>query len=320
MTKAILLPAAIVLALCTASAQTPGEAQGTRSERLHADSEDSFKLTVDVDLVLFNVTVFDHKNRVVSGLGRENFRLYEEGQLQDVNFFRAEDSPATIGLVIDNSASMSRKRDRVLSAAMTFTDASNPQDELFIVGFNERATLALPRSMSFTSDIDQLHRALVGTRMMGRTALYDAIAMALDHLELGRQQRKALVVLSDGADNASAVTLDNLLKRIQQSNASVFTIGIYDSNDNNKNPGVLKKIAKAGGTEAYFPDDLDELSEVWSKIAGGIRSQYTLGFTSRNPPRMDEYRRVSIVATGKDGKVLRVRARDGYRARGAVVP
>ena len=277
-----------------------------------------YTLKVDVDLALFNVTVMDKKDRRVSGLGPENFRIYEEGQLQTINFFRAEDSPATIGLVIDNSGSMSTRREMVIAAASAFAEASNPQDELFLVNFNERVSMGLPESTQFSSTNEEFRNALLSIRTSGRTALYDALSAALKHLNRGRHQRKALVVLSDGGDNASTLRLSAALEEIQQTSAMVYTVGIYDPGDKDKNPGVLRKIAKASGAEAYFPEHPSELPEIWAKIANGIRSQYTLGFTSSRTARRDEYRRVTVVATGRDGKTLRVRTRDGYQVAAVV--
>jgi VWFA-related protein len=278
-----------------------------------------YTLKVDVDLALFNVTVLDHKDRRVPGLGLTNFRVFEDGQPQPINFFRADDVPATIGLVIDCSGSMMQRRERVIGAAMAFAKASNPADEIFIVYFNERTTMPLSGQTGFTSNISELQRALNTMRAGGRTALYDAVDTALKQVDRGSHQRKALIVLSDGEDNASRLQLTNALERIQQSNAMVYTVGIYDPGDKDKNPGVLKKLAKAGGAEAYFPQYPHELAEIWGRIADGIRSQYTLGFT---PSRTDkeEYRRVTVMATGRDGKTLRVRTRDGYRTTGAVLP
>ena len=276
--------------------------------------DDPFTLKVDVDLVLFNVTVQDGKGNLVSGLDQKNFKMYEEGREQEINFFRAEDIPATVGLVIDNSGSMIPKRAEVIEASLAFARASNPQDEVFIVNFNDNVWKGLPPSLPFTSDFNTLQRSLRAISATGRTALYDAIVDAVDHLEKGRHQRKALVVLSDGGDNASNLSLDATLSRMEQSDATVYTIGIYDADDRYKNPDVLKKVAKQGGGEAYFPKSGSELSRVWERIAGGIRSQYTLGFTSKNPSADGTYRRVRVKAAGKDGKALRIRTREGYRA------
>ena len=162
-----------------------------------------YKVTVDVDLVVFNVTVLDSKGRLVSGLTKDDFRVVESGQTQELQFVRPEDTPATVGLVIDNSGSMRRKRAEVTEAALAFVEASNPHDEIFVVNFNERVFMGLPPSLPFTSEAEQLRAALTTSRAEGKTALYDAVAVALKHLDKGTQQRKALVVLSDGGDNAS---------------------------------------------------------------------------------------------------------------------
>ena len=279
---------------------------------LIAQEPDPFTLKVDVDLVLFNVTVQDRRGNIVSGLQPANFRVYEEGTAQDINFFRAEDIPATVGLVIDNSGSMTPKRAEVIEAGLAFARAINPQDEVFVVNFNDNVTFGLPPSMPFTGDFNRLQRTLYGIGAVGRTALYDAVIKALNYAEQGRHQRKALVILSDGGDNASMADLEGMMKAIQESDATVFTIGIYDDRAKDKNPDVLKKIAKQGGGEAYFPKSGLELAQIWERIAGGIRSQYTLGFTSTSPQIDGAYRAVRIRAVDKDGKSLRVRTREGY--------
>src|ERR1700747_949957 len=170
-----------------------------------------FKLSVDVDLVIFNVTVTDTKGRSVKGLSKDDFRIVESGQDQTIQFVRPEDTPATVGLVIDNSGSMRRKRQDVIDAALVFAESSNPHDEIFIVNFNERVFMGLPPATPFTSDLNQLRTALANTRAEGKTALYDAVAAALKHLETGSLQRKALVIISDGGDNASGTTEGNVL-------------------------------------------------------------------------------------------------------------
>jgi Ca-activated chloride channel family protein len=273
-----------------------------------------FKLSVDVDLVIFNVTVTDSKGRSVKGLSKDDFRIIESGQAQSIQFIRPEDIPATVGLVIDNSGSMRRKRSDVIEAAMAFAEASNPQDEIFIVNFNERVFMGLPREVPFTSDITQLRTALGNTRAEGKTALYDAVSSALKHLEAGTHQRKALVVISDGGDNASGETESGVLKLAEQSNATIYTIDIDDPDDGDQNPKVLQELAKLSGGEAYRPKTLDELPDVWRKIAGGIRNQYTIGYMSKNRTHDGLFRNVKVVVTGKDGRPLRVRARKGYVA------
>jgi Ca-activated chloride channel homolog len=192
--------------------------------------------------------------------------------------------------------------------------ASNPQDEMFIVTFNEKVSMGLPKSIAFTADLPQLRSALLGIVPAGLTALYDALSVGLDHLKSGTKDRKSLVVLSDGGDNASRYKLDDIIPMAQQSSATIYTIGIYDLNDPDRNPGALRKIANLTAGRAYFPKTVDDLSQVWLDIAGGIRSQYTVGYLSSNPRRDGTFRKVKIVASAPGHKDLRVSTRDGYVA------
>src|SRR5262245_10341010 len=162
-----------------------------------------FTLSVDVDLVIFNVTVLGDDGRPVTGLTAANFRVYEDGREEKIKIFQPEDTPATVGLVIDNSGSMTNKRRDVVNAALAFINASHPDDEMFIVNFNRKAWLALPPGTNFTTNRPELRATLAETRAEGTTALYDALGLALDHLKEGTRQRKALVLLSDGGDNSS---------------------------------------------------------------------------------------------------------------------
>jgi Ca-activated chloride channel family protein len=273
-----------------------------------------YTIAVDVDLVIFNVTVTDSKGRHVSGLKRSDFQIYEENRLQDITLFNAEDVPASVGLIIDNSGSMYNKRADVTKAALAFADSSNPEDEIFVVNFNEKVYLGLPREIQFTNDIDQIRSALLRTAPLGLTALYDALAAGIEHLKTGTRDRKALVVLSDGGDNASRRTLDDVLQIAQRSSATIYTIGIYDETDSDRNPNVLRKIARLSGGRAYFPDSHHELEPVWRDIAGGIRSQYTLGYHSSNSNRDGMFRKVRITASSNGRRGLRITTRDGYFA------
>ena len=168
------------------------------------------------------VAVLDSKARPVKGLSKGNIRLFEDGKEQAIQFVRPEDIPATVGLVIDNSGSMRRKRAEVVQAAQESAELSNSEDELFIVNFNERVTMGLPGGAPFTSDRDQFRTALQATRADGKTALYDAVVSALRHVETGTHQKKALIVLSDGGDNASAAGLPDVLKASERSNATLY--------------------------------------------------------------------------------------------------
>jgi Ca-activated chloride channel homolog len=273
-----------------------------------------FTLSVDVDLVVFNLTVLDKDGRPVTGLTEKDFHVYEDGREEKIKIFQPEDTPATIGLIIDNSNSMMNKRRDVVSAALAFVGASHPQDEMFVVNFNRRAWLALPPPHAFTSDHAELRATLAETRAEGTTALYDALKLALDHLKDGSRQRKALVVLSDGGDNASFAKLDDVLRFAQQSSATIYCIGIYDPFQKDRNPSILKKIAKVTGGEAFFPNTPDSLVTTWPRIAGAIRGQYTIGYVSSNQANDGGYRRVKITASNNRGKMLDVRMRPGYVA------
>ncbi len=273
-----------------------------------------YTLSVDVDLAVFNVTVLDSDHRPVLGLKPENFRVYEEGREQQIKIFQAEDTPATLGLVIDNSGSMANKRRDVVTAALSFINASQRDDEMFIVDFNRRAWLGLPTGVAISNNVSDLRTALLETRTEGTTALYDALELALNHLKQGTRQRKALVLLSDGGDNASILKLDEVLRMAQQSSATIYCIGIYDPYAKDKNPGVLKKIAKVTGAEAYFPTSPTDLQDIWRRIAGSIRAQYTIAYVSTNHTRDGSYRNVKITAANKRGKSLEVRSRQGYFA------
>jgi VWFA-related protein len=276
--------------------------------------EGQYTIGVDVDLVVFNVAVTDGKGRHVPGLQASDFHVYEENRLQDINLFRAEDIPATVGLIIDSSGSMLSKRDDVTKAALVFANASNADDEIFVVKFNERVYMGLPSSIPFTNDLDQIRSALLRTAPAGLTALYDALAAGIEHLKNGTRERKALVVLSDGGDNASHRSLDDVLQIAKRSSATIYTIGIYDDADLDRNPRVLRKMADLSGGHAYFPESLNDLERVWQDIAGRIRHQYTIGYHPSNPKRDGRFRSVKITASRNGSRGLRVTTRDGYLA------
>jgi Ca-activated chloride channel homolog len=282
--------------------------------------EGQYTIAVDVDLVVFNVTVTDGKGRHVSGLKAGDFHIYEENHLQDIALFNAENVPASVGLVIDNSGSMGAKRAAIAKAALAFASASNSEDEMFVVNFNENVYLGLLPSIPFTNDQEQIRSALLRTAPVGLTALYDALAVGIEHLKIGTRYRKALLVLSDGGDNASRRPLDDVLQIAQRSSATIYTICIYDESDRDRNPRVLRKIAGLSGGRAYFPGSLNDLEQVWRDIAGAIRSQYTIGYHSSNPNRDGMFRKVKITASRNGGQGLRVTTRDGYFAPAKSIP
>src|SRR5215471_5341047 len=271
-----------------------------------------FTISVDIDLAVFNITVLGDDRRPFTGLTGDNFRVYEDGREEKIKLFQPEDTPATVGLLIDNSGSMRNKQNDVVAAANAFVEASHPDDEMFIVNFNHLPWFALRPGLAFTSDRAEIRTPLNYFRNEGTTALYDAVELALKHLKEGGRQRKALVILSDGGDNASHIKLDDALKIAEQSSATIYSIGIYDPVQKDRNPGVLRRIAKVTGGESYFPSTLEDLRTVWPRIADAIRGQYTIGYVSTNQNRDGTFRKVKIVAVGKRGKMLDVRTRPGY--------
>jgi len=278
-----------------------------------AATEKSYTVFVDVNLVLFNMTVVDDKNRLISGLTSQNFRVYEDHREQEIRSFQADDVPATVGLVIDNSGSMASKRSDVISAALEFVSSIDRRDEMFVVNFND--DVSMPRfadDMPFSANYGELSSALRNIKAAGRTALYDAIAAPLRRLEAGKNARKALVILSDGGDNASSTDLEAVVNAARHSAATLFTIGFYDSSAKDRNPKVLRQLSRLTGGESYLPDSVSELHEVWRRIADGIRSQYTLGYVSSNAHRDGLFRNVKITVVDEKGRSMKVRTRTGY--------
>jgi Ca-activated chloride channel homolog len=275
----------------------------------------AYKISVNVDLVVLHATVRDRQGAFVPDLGKEDFAVFEDGKSQAIRSFSHEDIPVTVGLVVDHSGSMKRKIAEVVTAARSFVQTSNPQDRLFVVNFNERVTLGLPDTVSFTSRIDQLEFAILNTPADGMTALYDAAVEGLERFQAGSRDKGALIVVSDGGDNASKHTLDQLLKLAEQSSVVVYTIGVFDQDDVDRNPGVLRRLARTTGGEAFFPEKLDDVVAICERIAHDIRNQYTIGYVSSNVEKPGAFRTIRVTAGGAAGR-LQVRTRSGYIAGG----
>jgi Ca-activated chloride channel family protein len=258
-------------------------------------------------------SVKDHKGAPVSGLTRENFQVYEDKVLQQIEAFSHDDIPVTVGLVIDNSGSMRPKHTDVIGAALAFARSSNPEDQIFVVNFNENVSMGLPANMPFTNNEVQLEIALSRNVMTGRTALYDAIAIALDHLQKGKWDKKVLIVVSDGGDNASERNLAQVMSIVNQSNVLIYTMGIFDESDEDRNPRVLKQLSNASGGDAFFPMTLKDILPICEQIAHDIRSQYTLAFVPTNQKQDGAYRTISVKARDSSKRRrLSVSTRAGY--------
>src|SRR5579862_1089304 len=253
-----------------------------QNSRPAPSQQDGYTIRTSVDLVVLRATVRDAKGAPVTGLSKEDFQVFENKVPQRIESFNYEDVPVTVGLVIDNSGSMRKKRIEVIDAALAFARASNPEDEVFVVNFNEHVSMGLPANVQFTGDQKQLETALSKNKADGLTALYDAVAVALEQLKKGKWDKKVLILISDGGDNASAHKLAEILSMVNQSNAILYTVGIFDTDDGDRNPRVLERLSRISGGEAFFPESLEAVLPICRQIAHDIRNQYTISYEPVN--------------------------------------
>jgi len=266
------------------------------------------------DLVVLQVAVQDRRAQPVSNLTQQSFEVWEDRVPQEIRIFLAEDRPAAVGLVVDNSTSMVNKRDDVVIAAEAFARSSNPADALFLVNFDERPYFALPPSRPFTSDQDLFRDAIRSIGAHGQTALFDAIAMALDHVNESELDQKALVVVSDGNDNRSTKGFQDVLDRALRSNVVIYAVGIYDPVEG-ADRKILTKLADASGGLVFFPERPADIGKVLERISSDIRHRYTLGYVSTNSRHDGQFRQLRVaVVDPVTHKPLRVHVRSGYLA------
>ena len=265
------------------------------------------------DLVVLPVQVTDRPEHYVADLEKSHFAVYDNGRRVEVEFFSAKDTPVTVGLIVDSSSSMRHKLSDVVAGALNFARSSNQDDEMFALSFNDDVRDVTPTGGFLRAgDVVGLNQAMTSLVAEGRTSMYDALMVGLDRLKAGTRPRRALVLVSDGGDNASAATLDRVLNEARASNAAIYTIGIFDDFDLDKNPKVLKAIASATGGERFLPRSPGALLQACSQIAREIRQGYTLAYVP--PDRDGLYHRVRVEATGTGGRKLNVRTRPGYFA------
>lgn len=271
-------------------------------------------ISMDVKRVVLFATVREGKARFAGDLQRENFTVQEDGKPQKIDSFSRDDVPVAIGLLIDNSQSMLNKREEVVAAAKAFVRASKPNDEIFVLHFNEQLTYGLPKNVPFTGDATLLDQALERAQLDGRTALYDAIHEGLKHLQSSKLTKRALIVISDGGDNMSLHKASEVVKDADLSGALFYGIGIYDPLDGDANPGVLRKLAESTGGEAYFPEGVGAVKSLCETIARDLRSQYMLSYAPQDVEGKKDYRRVQVKVKDPKGRKLIVRTRTGYYA------
>ena len=275
-------------------------------------------IRVDSTLVLIPVTVTDPMNRFVTGLEKENFKLTEDKQPQEITQFSSEDAPLSVGVVFDCSGSMGRKLDKSRQAVAQFFKLANPEDEFFLVQFNDSANLV----QAFTRNLAEIQNKLAFTQSKGRTALLDAVYMAVHEMKKARNARKALLLISDGGDNSSRYSEAEIKTLVKEADVQIYAIGIYESAgarsrtpEETTGPALLTEIAEQTGGRQYQVDDLNELPDVAAKIGVELRNQYILGYSPKNLSRDGKYRRVQVRLVQPHGMpLLRPFWKQGYYA------
>ena len=279
------------------------------------DAADSgvFIFRKQVDEVVLHATVVDDKKHIVTSLDKGDFNVYENGSPQTITSFRHEDIPVAMGIVVDNSGSMREKRQKVNAAALNLVRSSNPNDEVFIVNFNDEYYL----DQDFTSNINKLKAGLEKIETRGGTALYDAVVASADHLKKeAKLEKKVILVVTDGADNESAETLEQAVRRLQAENGpTVYAIGILEGEEHPKHAKrALQIMSERTGGLAFFPKTLDEVDAISRSVAHDIRTQYTIGYKPTTPKNQGGYRQVKVDARSRSYGKLTVRTKSGYYA------
>jgi Ca-activated chloride channel family protein len=271
------------------------------------------------NLVVLHVSVRDRGGRYITGLDRDAFTVIDDGKPQTLEMFSGDEVPASVGFLIDNSNSMRANREKVIAAAVEFARHSHPKDEIFVLTFNEEVRRAFGPLM-----ISDLNPADFGSAMSrsivarGMTAIYDGILDGLKRVSDGIHTRQVLIVVSDGDDNASSATLEQVVKQVHESDAVIYTIALTDPLTRDGNPGLMRRLARATGGESYHPRRVDDIGEAFERIATDIRSGYTLAYAPTVSDKRDDdddrarRRTVRVYVRSKDGRALRVRTRDGY--------
>jgi VWFA-related protein len=293
------------------SSREPSQQQP--SQQRNTEDNGTFVIRKDVDEVLLHATVVDDKERIVTNLSKGDFAVFEDGKPQTIISFHHEDIPVSMGILIDNSGSMREKRAKVNQAALNLVRSSNPQDEVFVVNFNDEYYL----DQDFTNDLLKLKEALEKIDAKGGTALYEAVVASADHLKRdSKLERKVLFVVTDGEDNASRETLEQAVKQLQDENGpSVYAIGVLGDEEHPKRARrALEIIAQRTGGLAFFPKTLDEVDEISRQVAHDIRNQYTIGYKPTNPKGAGGFRTIRVEAKAKGHGKMVVRTKSGYYA------
>jgi Ca-activated chloride channel family protein len=295
---------------------------GSSPPETGGEKQKGYTIGVSVDLVVIHTAVHDKAGRFVDGLKKEDFKLFEDGAEQTITSFSQEDVPVSLGVLIDLSGSMRNKIDLVTKAALAFVRASNPEDQVFLIGFNDEVELL----QDYTNDIDEIEEALDNTIVTGGTAVYDAIYLGVQKAQGGVKPKKSIVVISDGEDRDSYYKLDELISKVQESDVQVFTVGYlnpapdkglfgrWSKSPQQKAREALQRIAEETGGKSYFPQKIADLPNIVSEIAHELRNQYSIGYVSSNTARDGSYRRVRVTSASNSKAGYQVRHRRGYFA------
>src|SRR5215472_8894536 len=291
-------------------AEGQGQGKTTQGQGQEPATQDGgFVFTTEAREVVLHATVVDDKNRLVTTLNKPDFTIFENDKPQEIRHFAREDYPVAMGIVIDNSGSMREKRDEVNKAALNLVRSSNPEDQVFVVNFNDEFYL----DQDFTSDIKKLQEALEHVEARGGTALYDAVTASADYLVKSKLQRKVIFVVTDGEDDASQQTLEEAVHRLQQENGpTVYAIGLLGEEKSRHAKRALETIAERTGGISFFPPTLDQVDEISRTVAHDIRNQYTISYRPSTPRSVPGFRAIHVEAHSRPYKHLVVRTRSGY--------
>jgi Ca-activated chloride channel homolog len=269
----------------------------------------------DVRIVVCHVTVVDKNGHLITNLPKDAFTVYENKVKQEIRSFKREDLPVSMGLVIDNSGSMRNKLERVKAASVALVEASNKEDEVFVVNFNDAAYLDLLPGKDFTNSIPELELALAKIDTRGGTAMRDAIQMSIDHLRRAHRDKKVLVVVTDGNDNASVIGLETLMRNAHQSEILIYGVGLLNEEEHReavKAKHALNDLAEATGGKTFFPSDTEQVGPVAQQVAHDIRNQYTIEYSPSNAAMDGTFRQIKITVKASGNPT--VRTRSGYYA------
>jgi VWFA-related protein len=292
----------------TPTTQQPGSTAG--QETPTQDDQGGFVFKKEVEEVVLHAIVVDDQNKLITGLGEKSFRIFEDGKAQELTFFRKEHVPVALGILIDNSGSMLPKRAKLSEAALQLVDASQEKDQVFVVNFGDDAFL----DQDYTDDVGKLKAALMRTGTRGSTALYDALIASADHMgQAAAAQKKILLLVTDGKDNASQATYSEVLRKLQSKNGPVlYTIALQQpGREDLSAQQALRTFSEQTGGTAFFPSSLDEVQSIAGSIAQDIRSQYVIGYRSSNAQTVGAYHAIQVQAVSGDSR-LRVSTRAGY--------